>query len=180
MESGGLHINIMINKNLSKLIYRTINRTLGGTIGRAAPKWVRLKLLNKIVVINKALKGQESLSYSTFGKFQIEFKGLDSNFLNSNYLSWHKRYLFWQFFFSGFFFDEIFSLSISFLFQRNLNLLGYYFFDRFISSWMGSSFFKSWLKDLNSLIYSNRLDYFFFYLPILIVLPCFIFYFILI
>jgi len=97
-------------------------------------------------------------------------------FLN-NIFSWQKKNLIWQFLYSGFYFDDIFSKIIKLLFYKIFNTSTFFFLDKWFSYWTGFGFFKQNLMVFNKIFYIEKINYFF-YLYILIINVVFFFLFI--
>lgn len=83
-------------------------------------------------------------------------------YFNNNFLSWSKRHEFWSFFFSGFYLDDIFSISLKSFLTNMLIVPSFFIFDKWFSYWTGFGFIKSYLKFFNNLFYFESFDFFFF------------------
>ena len=89
-------------------------------------------------------------------------KNLNFLFLNNNYFTWYTKNTLWQFFFLGFYFDEIFSKVLKFIYVKILLLPGYFLVDRWFSNWIGMKFFNNFLTIFNNFFFFEKLDFFFF------------------
>lgn len=94
-------------------------------------------------------------------------KNLNFLFLYTNFFSYYTRYTLWQIFFLGFYFDEIFSKTLKYLYLKILSLPGYFLVDRWFSNWIGMKFFNNFLTVFNNFFFFEKLDFFFFFISVL-------------
>ena len=97
-----------------------------------------------------------------------------------NFFDVYFKFNIWQFFFLGFYFDELFSKILRSLYTKLLSLPGYFFVDRWFSNWIGLKFFQNFLTIFNNFFFFERLDFFFFFISILNVFFFFIIFLLLI
>ncbi len=90
-----------------------------------------------------------------------------NNFLLFNLLTNYSKFSFWQFFFFGFYFDEIFSRILKFLYFKFLSLTSYFVVDRFFSNWSGIKLFQSLFSLFNNFFFFLNLNFFFFFIVII-------------
>jgi hypothetical protein len=91
--------------------------------------------------------------------------------LNNKSLGWHKKNLIWHFFFSGFYFDDLFSKFIKVLFNKFMILPSFFILDKWLSYWTGSGILKQTLKTFNKIFYIGKINYFVFLFILVITLP---------
>lgn len=92
---------------------------------------------------------------------------LDFIIFHKIFFSRYQRFNFWCFYFLGFYFDEIFSKILKSLYYRTLLLPGFFFFDKWLTNWIGAGFFRNFLKIFNNFFFFERLDFFFFFISVL-------------
>lgn len=93
-------------------------------------------------------------------------------------ISWFTKNQFWKFFFSGFYFDELYSIVIDFIFLKLFILPGFFFFDKYLSYWTNVNLFNFTLQSLNIFFYNENFDIFFFLYSLLLIIVNFILFYI--
>lgn len=116
------------------------------------------------------------MNYWFFKFDKYENKNLNILFLNNNFCTWYTKNILWQFFFLGFYFDEIFSKILKFIYVKILSLPGYFLIDRWFSNWIGMKFFNNFLTVFNNFFFFEKLDFFFYFISLLNVFFFFIIY----
>ena len=104
-----------------------------------------------------------------FWLFKLEKNNKNNNFIifHKIFISWYSKYIIWQFYFLGYYFDEIFSKTLKYLYLKVLSLPGYFFVDRWFSNWIGMQFFNNFLAIFNNFFYFEKIDFFFYLISIL-------------
>ena len=85
-------------------------------------------------------------------------------------VNWFTKNQFWKFFYSGFYFDELYSLIFDLVFIKFFILPGFFFFDKYLSYWTNVNLFNYTLQSLNIFFYNENFDIFFFFYSLLLIL----------
>ena len=105
------------------------------------------------------------------------YEGLPINkFLFSNNLTWVRKNNIWHFFFSGFYFDEMFSKFIKSFFKRLMILPSFFVLDKWLSYWTGGGLLNTLLNLFNKIFYIEKINYFTYLFILLFSIIFFIFF----
>lgn len=97
-------------------------------------------------------------------------------FTYNNIISNYKKNIIWNFFYSGFYLDDIFSKIIKYVFNKLFNIYSFFILDKWFSNWTGSGLFKNIIKNFNKIIYFNSFNYLTFLIFIISSIPLFFFF----
>lgn len=81
--------------------------------------------------------------------------------------SWWNKFIFWQFFFTNFFFDELFSHAIITIYKKLFILPGLFILDKLVSPWMGLHIFKKIFKNIDFIFWHETQNIYLFWFNII-------------
>ena len=105
---------------------------------------------------NNWLKNNNNIYILNTDKFIL------NSFFFKRGLNWHKKKNIWIFFFSGFYFDDLFSKFIKNIFSKFMILPSFFILDRWFSHWTGSGLTNNLLFYFNKILYFEKINYFFY------------------